>query len=498
MKKPQQNNPKWPFTLQGKFILVASLCIVIFSLVGNLIVVSREENLYKKEMVNQCRVIAEISRVTLTNVMVFNEMGMINRLDLIDYFDYFIMNLMTQDKRIRNITILDEGGSVLAKSNIDESGMDVQLWKSQSQLSETKITEGKFGKENIYQIAIPLNIKTKYWGMMLIGISLDDMYKNIASHKKEVLWVVVMLSSLSLLVVSIGSKIVSGPIVHLAEIMDNIKTHGDLKQHNIEFEERRDELGKLQKSLEWMMRRLKDADMEREKTMEVLLQTEKMVSVGRLASGVAHEINNPLGGIAICFNNLMKPGMDEETRKEHVELINDCLQRIKKIVGHLLDFSKSTVTEKSLTNLNDLLERQLLLIKYSAEGKAITIVRDFGGNLPDISVDRAKLGQVFLNMFLNAINAMQAMDNGGLLTIRTRQTDGFYEVQIRDTGTGIPSEIMSEIFDPFFTTKAVGIGTGLGLSVSKSIIEQHGGVIEVESEVGVGTAFRVRLPVEQG
>jgi signal transduction histidine kinase len=93
---------------------------------------------------------------------------------------------------------------------------------------------------------------------------------------------------------------------------------------------------------------------------------------------------------------------------------------------------------------------------------------------------------------------MQAMDNGGLLTIRTRQTDGFYEVQIRDTGTGIPSEIMSEIFDPFFTTKAVGIGTGLGLSVSKSIIEQHGGVIEVESEVGVGTAFRVRLPVEQG
>ncbi len=486
----------WVFSLQGKFILVASFCIFIFSLIGSFIIISREESLYRKDMVNQCKVIAEISRVTLTNVMVFNELGMMDKLDLIDYLDYFIMNLMDRDKRVRYVIVLDDNGGVLAHSNISEYNKtykDESLWKAALHLNETEIVDSSLQGESIHKVTTPLNIGTKRWGIIQIGLSMEDMHKSIDALKREVIRLVIIFSSISLLIISIGAEVLAKPVTRLSHIMDGIKNHGDLKQYAFELKDRRDELGKLQKSFLWMIQRLRDADSERKKTMEVLSQTEKMVSVGRLASGVAHEINNPLGGITVCFKNLMKSGMDDVTKEEHIELINDCLQKIKNIVEQLLNFSKMTVTEKTPTDLNGLLDRLLLLLNYATAEKRITVVKDFGEYMQKILIDEGKMGQVFMNIIINAI---QAMDNGGVLTIKTGQGNGFYEIFVKDTGAGIPPDIISNIFDPFFTTKSVGVGTGLGLSVSKSIVEQHGGTIEVKSELGAGTIFKIKLPME--
>lgn len=226
--------------------------------------------------------------------------------------------------------------------------------------------------------------------------------------------------------------------------------------------------------------------------MEVLSQTEKMVSIGRLASGVAHEINNPLSGIALCFKNLTELKMEHSKREQLIGAINDGLQKIKNIIEQLLDFSRMTVTEKKPADVNNLINRLLVLLNYSASKKNIKIVDDLSDDIPEILMDENKMTQVFLNIMLNAL---QAMDGGGVLTIKTIKGNGFCVVSISDTGKGIHQEIRPYIFDQFFTTKDVGEGTGLGLSVSKGIVDQHGGAIDVESEVGVGTTFRIKLPI---
>ncbi|MDA8089151.1 MAG: ATP-binding protein [Nitrospiraceae bacterium] len=484
------------FSLQGKFILVASFCIFVFALIGSLVIISREERMYRQDIVNQGKAIAEISRLTLTNIMVYNELGMMDNQNLIDFIDYFIEDLMKRDKRIRYAAVTDKNGMVLSYSNLDGYGYgrycnDSVTLKAVS-TRKTLITDGDFNGDRVLDIVTPLNISTKAWGALRIGLSTKETRASIAALKKEIVLLITLFYAIAIVITSIGARFLSKPVTKLSQIMDGIKDHGDIEHYVFKLADRRDELGKLQKSFLWMIQRLRDAGIERRKTMEVLGQTEKMVSIGRLASGVAHEINNPLGGITVCFKNLMTLEMDDATREEHVELINDCLQKIKNIVEQLLDFSKMTVTEKSPTDLNGLLNRLLLLLNYAAEEKRITVIRDFEEKLPDISMDQSKMGQVFMNVM---INAMQAMDSGGVLTIETGRKDGFYEILIKDTGTGMSPDVVPHIFDPFFTTKSVGEGTGLGLSVSKGIVEQHGGTIEVESEIDAGTIFRIKLPV---
>lgn len=486
---------KWVFNLQGKFIITASVCILIFTTIGSLIITSREEKLYRQDIVNQGTVLAEISRVMLTNVMVYNELGMMDRHDLIDYLDYFIMDLMERDKRVRYAMILDNDGGILAHSNIsewiylDEDGSIRKTLKN----SKTEIANERLQGEPILRITAPLNIDTKRWGIIRIGLSMKEVQESIDSLKREIIFITILFSLISLMIISIGAKILSKPVIRLSRIMDGIKTHGDLEQQFPRLKDRRDELGKLQKSFLWMVQRLRDADREHKKTVEVLSQTEKMVSIGRLASGVAHEISNPLSGIILCFKNLMEVNVDDLTREKLILAINDGLQKIKNIVEQLLDFSRMTVTEKRPVDLNKLISRLLVLLSYPASKKNIKVVNDLSANIPEVSIDENKMAQVFINIM---INALQAMDGGGILTIRTRKNNEYCEVSIEDAGTGIPPEIMSNIFDPFFTTKGVGEGTGLGLSVSKGIVEQHGGIIEVDSKVGVGTTFRIKLPLK--
>jgi signal transduction histidine kinase len=485
---------KWVYSLQGKFIITASFCIFVFTTIGSFVILSREEELYRQDIMNQGKVLAEISRLTLTNVMVYEEMGMMDEQNLVDYLDYFIINLMEQDKRVRYVMILDNEGWVLAHSNPSQSNkayMDKSIKEVLTNL-KTEITYGGFYNEPVLIITSPLNISTKNWGVIRFGFSLKEVQESIGFLKKEVMLITIVFSLISLIIINIGARVLSKPVTRLARIMDGIKTHGDLEQQFPELKDRQDELGELQRSFFWMLQRLRDADREQKRTTEVLSQTEKMVSVGRLASGVAHEINNPLSGITLCFRNLIEADVDSRTREKLIQAVNDSLQKIENIVKQLLDFSRMTVTEKTTVNLNNLINRLLVLFNYPASKKNVKIVNYLSDDIPEILIDENKMSQVFTNII---INALQALDSGGTLTIKTAMDNGFCVVSIEDTGVGIPPDILPNIFDPFFTTKRIGEGTGLGLSVSKGIVEQHGGIIEVESQAGAGTRFRIKLPI---
>jgi signal transduction histidine kinase len=262
---------------------------------------------------------------------------------------------------------------------------------------------------------------------------------------------------------------------------------GDGKFYYIHFYPILNEQGNVIKAVQYV----KDIT-DKKQIEEQMRRAEKLAALGQLSAGVAHEINNPVGGIRLCFNNLMATEMDEETRRMHIEAINSGLAKIQDIVRQLLDFSKKTPLTVSPESINTLIENVLKLTAYFTSEKEITIIKNFSPDIPQVMVDQNKMGQVFLNIILNAIQAIDG--KRGFLTVETSSDDDYCRVSFTDSGPGISEEILPYIFDPFFTTKPVGEGTGLGLSVSKSIVEQHNGKIGVETSEK-GTKFIVKLPI---
>ena len=221
-------------------------------------------------------------------------------------------------------------------------------------------------------------------------------------------------------------------------------------------------------------------------------RAEKLASIGRLAAGVAHEINNPLTGV-LTFAHLLrnKPHMNDEDH-EDLDLIIHETSRAAEIVRGLLDFARERPPQIEPLDMNDVVRRTVRLIANQKKFEHITIEEALRDNLPEVCGDMNQLQQALLNLSLNACTAMP---DGGKLTIATSAAEGRVLLRVTDTGFGIKEELLERIFEPFFTTQPVGKGTGLGLSVTYGIIEQHNGTIEVESQEGKGSTFAISLPV---
>ncbi len=234
-------------------------------------------------------------------------------------------------------------------------------------------------------------------------------------------------------------------------------------------------------------------DMTDTKKLEQQIRnSEKLASVGKLAAGVAHEINNPLGGILNCLYNMRKGTLSPSRQEEYLASMEDGLRRVQRIVRQLLDFSQQHNPELALADINQVVNRVLLLTDHLFIPHRVRLETDLAVGMPELMIDRHMMEQVLMNLVLNAI---QAMRNGGVLSIRTTVEDDQCLVRVQDSGCGISTAVLPRIFDPFFTTKNEGEGTGLGLSVSLGIVERHGGRIGVESEVGKGTTFTVSIPL---
>lgn len=482
----------WANSLEGKFILAAAACIIIVSISAGVFLLRREEHLHHSDAFHQGYALSEMGRLLLTNVMVFQELGIMNRQDLVDYLDYFILNLRERNKDVLSVAVLDSHGSVLAHCDIGAHGQrctDEFLEKAFSRLA-TDISEVTYEGEPALLITAPLNIDAKNWGALRIVLSLEEMQADIGRLKREIIIFSCCFLVLALTVLKVAARKLSRPIVQLTRTMDNIRSHGDL-QVQPALVRRDDELGHLQNSFIWFLQRLAESDRERSKAFEQLAQNEKLVSIGYLASGVAHEINNPLGGITICFKNLAGFIAQTPDSAKLSMAIDDGLNKIKVIVEQLLDFSRNSKPERRPVDLNGLIRRLLVLFQYEALKRGIKIELELDESIPPWAADENKISQVFMNLITNAL---QAMSTGGVLGISTAREGDVCRIAFSDTGAGIPKEVMPYIFDPFFSTKKTGEGTGLGLSVSRGVIEQHQGSIQVESEAGCGTTFTILLP----
>jgi two-component system NtrC family sensor kinase len=251
-----------------------------------------------------------------------------------------------------------------------------------------------------------------------------------------------------------------------------------------------------------LVRRIESADKARKALDEQLIQSQKLASIGELSAGIAHEINNPLAVIgeeAGWMQDLLKRENLKDLKelddfKDSLREISQQAGRCKEITHKLLSFARKMESVIKDVDLHKLLEEILAMREREASYSNIKFFKKFRDHLPMIYSDPSLLRQVFLNLINNAMDAIQ---KGGEITIETEIGEGdSVEVKVGDTGTGIPKENLGKIFDPFFTTKPPGKGTGLGLSICHGIIEKLGGSISVASQVGKGTVFSIKLPLE--
>jgi len=250
-----------------------------------------------------------------------------------------------------------------------------------------------------------------------------------------------------------------------------------------------DEIGDLGEQFSSLCDRLVGYQTELDKTRQQTLFNEKMASMGVLSAGIAHEVNNPLGGMLNCVKSMRENPDDHEMRERYLPLLDKGLKRIEHTMRQLLNFGRQEPLQLRKIDVGTLLSECLELLSYKLKG--IQIIQE-NTIADECYADAEALKQIFVNLGLNAI---QAMPEGGTLTIKSEMIHQQLQFIFEDTGTGIAKDILSHIFDPFFTTKDVGIGTGLGLSVTYSLIGKMNGTIDVETELGVGTQFIVTIPV---
>jgi len=336
------------------------------------------------------------------------------------------------------------------------------------------------------------NFNNKIIGILYVGV-LEQRYVDIRTQTILVFLTIALAGVLVSIALSyFVSRRISGAIQELVSASQEI-ARGNLEARAVV--KSRDELRDLADTFNAMALALKDRDEKlKEFTTKKIMESERLALIGQLAANVAHEINNPLQGIVTYSHLLLERMPGDSPSRASVQKIVTQADRCRTIIRGLLDFSRQRALHKSPSEVNAVLNECVSLVEDQALFHNIQIIKDLRPNLPFIVLDPAQIQQVFMNLI---INAAEAMDGSGRLTLATRLDPAgkFIEVEFVDTGHGISQENLDKIFDPFFTTKEIRHGVGLGLAISYGIVKEHQGMLSVESVIGKGTTFIVRLPV---
>lgn len=425
-----------------------------------------------------------------------------------------ILEGMARDPDIERIVIFDDGGRIRQASKRDLVGRVMDRDRLSRYLTQSDFTvTGRYEEGELIQSVVKKirnraecrachGTATEFLGTLQLDMSFGRTQEQIADMKRAALWTMLLTG----LVLAGGGgilmiRMVDRRVTRLAGAMARVEA-GDFGVRANPGG--RDELGGLAESFNTMVERLRAARDEIEAYhRQRLAHTERLASLGELAASVAHEIKNPLAGIAGAIRILAEDMPASDSRKEIMGEILAQIRRLDGTVRDLLTFARPGGPELGPCALHQVLDRVLLVLAEDPAASNVRIVREYQSDLPPVSADGKLLEQVFFNLLLNAV---QAMGGHGTITLRTAlgeasatwadgaQLGPHIEVRVIDTGPGIPAHLLREIFTPFFTTKPRGIG--LGLAITRRIVEDHGGRIGGENLPGQGAMFRICLPLE--
>ena len=475
-------------------VIVISICLLVFGIGTFAFLTLRREQL---QLLDSARDSSDLLLSTIER-SIYNSMRIGNTEDV-----QLILEMVGQNQKLTAARIFHPHGIILRSSQPLEVGKPLDPQDYQLFLNNKK--EGVFnlpGHGEVLGMIKPIyndekchichGRKSRIIGLLNVNYSLVETRKQIVELTKLfILSFIAIIGFLSLTISLVMLKFVKKPLHRLAENMAKVEK-GDLSVRM--KPEGKDEIGRLIVSFDSMVDRLDTAKQELEQIhFQQMERADRLASVGEMAAGIAHEIKNPLTGIAAAITIIKEDFVDTDPR---VEIVNEVLEQIKRLdktANDLLFFGKPIPPEPTYIDINTTLGKTLMFAAQHRGGKNIAKKLELQENLPPVYVDQKQMQQVFLNLFLNAVQAMQ---DKGTLTVRSSlvQRDGkdWVQVSVADTGQGIPPQILEKIFTPFFTTKAQG--TGLGLAICHKLVKQHGGIMTVDSVDGKGTVFTVELP----
>lgn len=371
------------------------------------------------------------------------------------------------------------------------SGFPIELLRANELKSEESYHFQLIKDENnnLYRDVI-VSILDGKLGFLRLGIE----EKNLVATTNKV---VIILTGMVLVFLVIGicgaiiyAYWITNPISKITNAFETIDLNEKFEPINIKT---KDEINILANKFNEMTLRLQKAHSDLKEAQQSHIQTEKLASVGTLASGLTHEISSPLAGLKNCLIRIKKNPQKEQINR-YFSLMMNAIQKIEKVVIGLLNFSRRDDYHFKLFNLPKTIDRALSLVEYKFEKRDIIVEKNIDESVKFCVGDSQHIEQVIVNLILNAVDAMP---HGGKLSISAFYSNSMICLEIEDTGIGIPPENIDKIFDPFFTTKEPGKGTGLGLSVSYNIIKDHDGNISVETKENKGTKFIITLPLDQ-
>lgn len=474
--------------LQSKFILITTSAIILLMGVIGYVSVAREKVILNSDVERQGKLLGETLAIPILNDLIYERLGLVEEGGLLDNYIMEIFN--RRDLDLLYLVIIDEDGRVISHNDITEYGKvysDPLTTKSRS-ADATVIQRFTSKGHAALDIGVPLSIGKKRWGTLKIGISMEQAEHEIIATIEKIVLMTVILVAIGFAVILLLSRRFINPITQLASTME--KARGDFLDVKVDVTGH-DELAVLGERFNSMIERIRQANEELLKANEKMIQSEKLASIGILASGVAHEINNPLGGLFNCVQMLQQNGSNPEFRERYLGLVKEGLDKIENTVSKLLWMSRKSEHAPVDVNVRNAVDGVHAFLEYRISKSGITFVNAVPEDLR-VMVDLHDLQQMLMNLMINAVHAMQ---DGGELSVRGLQENGGARIDIVDTGAGIASENISRIFDPFFTTKPTGEGTGLGLWLTYGIMKNYGGEVTVESEPGKGSRFTMSFPV---
>ena len=472
--------------LSAKFIISVTALITLIMIGVIFSIMTREKAIIVQEMQKKGHTIAEVLAMSSINSFLDHDYSTLKR-----YID-----TIAKDEDVKYVMILNLSGVVKMHNDPDMLGkvlndpLTINSLKTKDPINQLYRLNLK---EDVYDIAAPIMTEERRLGIVRIGISTKKMYSEITESRNRIIFMGIVAILVGITGSIIMARTISKPIKKL------VKSAQAISQGNLDLKldvTSRDEVGILTEAFRNMAGKLS-------RHINELIRTERLAVMGKIGANIAHEVKNPLDAIKGSAEYLQKKYHEDKTITKFTTIIKDEINEVAQFLDEYLQFARPTTPQFAPININSVIDETLVLTENLIEQHYIKVNKELKTDLPLLLADSIQLKQVFMNIILNAI---EAMPSGGDLTIRTFKEIHPEEdrgkggpagekivVEFSDIGKGIPRENIEKIFDPFYTTKEEG--SGLGLSISLSIIEKHKGRIVVTSEEGKGSVFRVNLPV---